>query len=137
MCKSSAHFLVDLEDNSTSEQNSRARPDGSQEVGQQCHGPDEKSSKIGSDVNISVEFFLQESSGSSVGSDVLLSEILGYFFSAAAGVVNIQSGDQSAGYQSEQNVDDSVDWILDHALDASWSCNIVNETSDRVTISSL
>lgn len=60
---------------------------------------------------------------------------LSNFFGTVSSDTNPESGDQRTRDQNEGDVDDGVEWVLQHALDRDWWSEVVNKSTDWEALS--
>jgi len=122
-----------LVDDGHSQQDSGARPDGSHEVGEHGEGADTETAESGGGGDVTVQLVDHGSLPVSTHDHLLFPELLGHVLGGAAGHVDPRLGEERAGAEHEEDVEDGVYGIGQHRAQRFRRRQVVTQPSDGIS----
>jgi len=123
-----------LVDGGHREEDTRARPNGSHEVGKHGERANAETSERGGNGDVAVELLLEGGLTVTPDDELLLLELPGHIIHRGAGELDPHPGEEGAGAEDEDNVEDGVKGINEGLSEGAGGGQVVSQASDGVLV---
>ena len=123
-----------MEDGGDGEEDTSTGTNSTQEISEDGESTNAHTTEQGSSGNVAVQDVNEGGVTVTLHSETIVTELLGDITSGGAGELNPEAGDESAGSEHVDNVDNELEGISESVSEGSRSIQVVDETADRTSL---